>query len=137
MASAADGGEGVRDRHTAYYVAALERWWADLKGPHRRQAMAEIEIEFGNVSAAWEWAAGRRQVERLDRAMDALGLFSYASGRAAEASALFQLAAEQFEAADRSPTPPLSGGELRVWSRISSWHRLAACRRKLSSQIQL
>ncbi|MBE9508877.1 MAG: protein kinase, partial [Chloroflexi bacterium] len=68
-------GEAARDRHCAYYTAALQRWEADLKGPRQKTALAEIEADSENARAAWTWAAERRDVKRLEQAIEGLCLF--------------------------------------------------------------
>jgi predicted ATPase len=125
LSQSADRGEGVRDRHAAYYVRELQRWQTELQGPRRRRAIDEMEIEFAHLRTAWERLAQRLLVCGLDQALSAVGSFSYFSGRTAEAAALFRSAAERFEAADRihAGTP---GSSLRVWSRIQSWRCLLA-----------
>jgi len=37
--------ETARDRHRAYYTAALQGWCEDLKGPRQRTALAEMDAE--------------------------------------------------------------------------------------------
>jgi predicted ATPase len=37
----------VRDRHAAYYTAALHAWGEDFKGPRQLAARAEMDIEIG------------------------------------------------------------------------------------------
>ena len=59
----------VRDRHCAYYMAALQRWGADLTGARQQEALVEMESEIGNISAAWAWAVERGKVEQLDIGM--------------------------------------------------------------------
>ena len=84
LAQREDGGGAARNRHTAYYVAAVESWAADLTSLRQERALEEMETEFEDVRAAWEWAVERADVESLDRAMDGLGLFrrygGYATG---------------------------------------------------------
>ncbi len=74
----AAAGEAARDRHCAYYTAALEQWEADLKGPRQRVALAEMDAELENARMAWEWAAEQGQVERLLRGHVALGAYEAA-----------------------------------------------------------
>jgi predicted ATPase len=91
--------EAVRDRHCAYYVSALQRWEADLKGPRQQAAMAEMEADIDNARGAWEWAVEgvpeRMQVERLSQAMDGLGLFYSHRLRRQEGESAFRLTAER------------------------------------------
>jgi tetratricopeptide (TPR) repeat protein len=65
----------VRDRHSAHYCAALERWDVEMQGPRQAVAQEEIEADLENVRAAWEWAAARGDIARLDQALDGLWRF--------------------------------------------------------------
>jgi predicted ATPase len=70
-----DAGETTRDHYCAYYVAALHKWAADLKGPRQQTALAEIGLDLENAHTAWSRAVERGQVERLDQAIEGLCLF--------------------------------------------------------------
>jgi hypothetical protein len=67
-----DGGAAARDRHCAYYAAAMERWAADAKRPWH-SALVYMRIDGANARAAWDWAVQREQVKRLDQMVDVLG----------------------------------------------------------------
>ncbi len=88
----------VRDRHSAYYSAALECWATELKGPRQRTALAELDAEIGNARAAWDWAVEGRHVELLDRAMDGLGRFLDWRGRTEEGESAFSAAVRMLTA---------------------------------------
>ncbi len=88
----------VRDRHSAYYAAALEHWAAGLKGPGQRTALLELDAEIGNARAAWDWAIERQHVEHLDRAMDGLGQSLDWRGRIEEGESAFRAAARMLTA---------------------------------------
>ena len=75
LAASPDGEPAARDRHSVHYAAALERWAADLKGPRQQAALKEIEAEVEDARAAWDWAVEQEQLNRLDQAMEGLGLF--------------------------------------------------------------
>ena len=120
LAQTEDGGQGMRDRYCDYYVAALEQWNADLRGPRQRKAMDELDEEMENVWAAWNWAVERLHVDRLDRAMDCLSEFFYLAWRSPEGEAAFRLAAEAFEKA-AGDWEERSGYEMWVWARLLLW----------------
>jgi tetratricopeptide (TPR) repeat protein len=91
--------QAVRDRHCAYYASALQQWGTDLKGPRQQQALAEIDVENENARVAWDWAVTQGQVERLEPAMEGLGLFYTRRGRYEEGKAACRAAAEALQAA--------------------------------------
>jgi predicted ATPase/DNA-binding SARP family transcriptional activator len=126
----------ARDGHSAYYSAAVERWWEDLQGPRHQQALAEMGLESGNLHAAWSWAVERGHVALLDQAMEGLFYFHKWSGRYEEGEKLCRRAAEGHDRTgepvlEGSPNPPeVSPPErLRVQARALAWqgvfsHRL-------------
>ena len=108
-------GEAVHDRHSAYYTTALQRWAADLGGPQQQAALAEMDVEIDNARTAWDWAAERGQVERLEDAIDSLCRFYGWRGRCTEGEAACQFAAQKLAAT-------ASGGDgHRVWARTLAW----------------
>ena len=50
----------VRDQHSRYFCRTLNEKEQALKSPQRRIAMAEIEVDLGNMEDAWRWAVQRR-----------------------------------------------------------------------------
>ncbi len=110
------GAAAARDRHAAYYAAALARWVAEYQGPRQLAALVELEGEMADVRTAWAWMAEHRQAEWLDRALDAVFLLSDRLRRYDEVEAML-LAAERSlaSATEQTPVPPL---QLRVLSRV-------------------
>lgn len=115
-----DGG-AVHDRHCAYYLAALQQWAAGLKGARQQSALAEIEVDLGNVRAAWDRAVEQGQVERLARAMEGLGLFYDWRVRHEEAEVTFRAAAERL-AVPEGELSAAPAARLQVWAGALAWH---------------
>jgi DNA-binding SARP family transcriptional activator/predicted ATPase len=117
--SLADAAADVRDRHCAYYTAALHRWETDFTGARQQAALIEAEAESENIRAAWTWAVKQAQLERLDRAMEGLEHFCWQSGRYREAEASLRAAAEAIAAtAERAAD---KATYLRVLVRALAW----------------
>jgi DNA-binding SARP family transcriptional activator/predicted ATPase len=72
---APEQGEAVRDRHCAYYSAALARWGQELKGARQREAVAEMDLEIENGRAAWYRAVAHGQVACLAQGADGIWLY--------------------------------------------------------------
>jgi predicted ATPase/DNA-binding SARP family transcriptional activator len=106
--------EAVRDRHSAYYAACLQQWGADLKGARRGAALTEIGVDGENARAAWDWAAGRGQVERLAQATDGLCDFYRQRGRYQEGEVACRMAVEKLAATTSSVG-------LRVLAKALAW----------------
>jgi predicted ATPase len=88
----ADSGSATRtrDRHSAFYLALLQRKEPELKGPQQLHALDELEREFENVRSACDWAPQCGQWERLRKALFALFFFLIVRARHREAITLFQ-----------------------------------------------
>jgi predicted ATPase/DNA-binding SARP family transcriptional activator len=105
---------GARDRHTAYYFAALQQREIELKGDRQQAALAEIEADIQNARTAWDWAAAQRQCKRLEQAIDGFGHFYQWRGRYQEGEETCRLAVEQLAA-------PESGDEQRILAKVLAW----------------
>jgi DNA-binding SARP family transcriptional activator/predicted ATPase/Flp pilus assembly protein TadD len=112
--------EAIHDRHSAYYIAALEQWAPDLKGPRQQVALSEMESDRENILAAWQWAVEQVQVERLDRAIEGLAQFFWARGPYSSGERAIKLAVDSLtSAAGQPPTAP--GEALRVLACALAW----------------
>ncbi len=134
-------GRAARDRHCSYYLAALERWEADLLGSRQQEALLEMEADLDNLRAAWTWAVEHGQAERLDRAMWALVQFLWFSGRYREAEAIFSAAAAAAAAAAHAVNAGTANKAtcLRVWVKALAWQsnfQRAIGQREAARQLQ-
>jgi len=82
--------------------------------------VAAVQRHWGNVHAAWQWAAEHRRLEPLTASLDALARCYEVTARFAEAESLLGQALAQVQAAlDSAPQPaaPLAAlaVRLRVW----------------------
>jgi predicted ATPase len=71
----------VRDRHCAYYGAAMKERSVQVRGPGQEAALLEIEAEHENIRVAWQWAVSRQQVTHLRWMCDPLSQFYSWRGR--------------------------------------------------------
>ena len=113
-------GAGLHDRHCAYYSAALERWAADLKGARQREAMEELDQEIDNARAAWLWAAGHGQIDRLAQGIDGLAKYYTWRVRFEEGETAMRAAVQGLEAAagDDSAARRLWARALALWGNF-------------------
>jgi tetratricopeptide (TPR) repeat protein len=104
----------VRDRHSAFFCAALERREHDLTGARESEAAQEIEADWADIQMAWEAAAREGRVARLDRALDSLWWYLVSSRRRhQEANEMYQIAIAGLKAR----TNPLSSEGRRVLAK--------------------
>ncbi|MFN2130426.1 MAG: ATP-binding protein, partial [Anaerolineae bacterium] len=118
--------EAARERHSAYYLAALERWEAALKGPEQLATLQEMDAEINNVRAAWEWAVERKDAERLNQALGGLCLYHEWRERHREAEAMLGGAAEALDAivaarGASSPPPVAVRALAKILAQRAAW----------------
>jgi DNA-binding SARP family transcriptional activator/predicted ATPase len=68
-----DKSDEFNHRHCAFFAEMLARWAIALQGAGQAGAQQEITLEGENIPAAWEWALGHAQDDRLAQALDGLG----------------------------------------------------------------
>jgi predicted ATPase/DNA-binding SARP family transcriptional activator len=123
LSASPDAERSVRDRHAAYYAAALEHWAADLKGPRQQTALVEMEAEIEDARAAWDWAVEQAQVELLDQAMDGLGWFYLWRDRYLEGESAYRTAADELStAAPGRATTQVA--RQRTLARLLAWQSI-------------
>ncbi|MEM7132521.1 MAG: protein kinase [Chloroflexota bacterium] len=101
----------TRERHSAYYAAALQQAETVLKSPNQFTALAEIEADVENMRLAWEWAVAQKQVERIGQALTSLGRFYEWYARYQEGAEACQMA---LCVVDKEHSP-------RLRARILTW----------------
>ena len=121
----------ARDRHSAYFAAAVEGRWADLQGPRHQEALAEIGAELGNLHTAWNWAVDCGQIVQLDQAIEGLCYFFQWLGRYEEGESLCRRAVEGLATPDPPRASPATAAAdwVRVRAKALAWqgvfcHRL-------------
>jgi len=97
LAASPDGGNAARDRHAAYYAAALGSWAADLKGRRQSAALAELDLEIEDARAAWAWALERGELALLNEALEGLCLFLCLRSRCQDRAAALRAAAVKLD----------------------------------------
>jgi serine/threonine protein kinase/tetratricopeptide (TPR) repeat protein len=78
--------------HMAYYANLMAQAEVRIKGPRQLEALDQIASNFENIRAAWEWAVEQRDLDALNRSLDALYWFCSMRGRVPDGEALFQKA---------------------------------------------
>jgi predicted ATPase/DNA-binding SARP family transcriptional activator len=111
--------QAARKRHSDHYLAALQRWEADLKGPRQQTTQGEMDAEIENVRRAWDWAVERAPPERLDQGIVSLARFygwwrGWQEGEAVCRRAEEKLVSRGFD------SPQASDDELRVLAQVLS-----------------
>ena len=103
--------ETLRDAHAAYYTSAVGEREADIKGRRQLPALNEIESDFENVRAAWDWALERGNAEAIGQATESLALFFNMRSRWQSDGDLLLRAIERF-------APLLGAAPGIIWARL-------------------
>jgi predicted ATPase len=103
-----DGGEAaaLRERHAAYFAAYLGERYDAILSSQQRRVKAEINVEIGNIRAAWDWAVAARRAGLLRSSERVLVWYCELYGRFYEGEALFARAVQQL-ATDQAADPGL------------------------------
>lgn len=88
----------TQSRHSNYYLAFLQQRAAGLKGRQQQAILSEIQEEFENVRAGWNWAVEQGQVASIEQAMDSLYDFYQIRSRFQEGQEAFARAAGSLQA---------------------------------------
>jgi predicted ATPase/DNA-binding SARP family transcriptional activator len=88
------GLEGVRQRHSLFYLDLVTRRGPGLKGGQPQAVSSEIQREWENIKQAWHWAVAAGDVEHLGRSLEALSRFTMLKGLVQQAKYMFGTAAE-------------------------------------------
>jgi len=126
----ADQTAATRTAHCRYYTEYLQQREADLKGRRQVAALDEIEADFENVRAAWQWAVQQREFTLLAQAIHALFLFCEIRGNCCEGVILFSAASDELSAAlvaSATDQPTLQ----LLWAQVQV--RLGACEEMLGN----
>jgi predicted ATPase/class 3 adenylate cyclase len=62
----------ARRAHAEYFARFAERRERDLYGPEREDALADLEVEIGNLRASWQHWVDAGDLEQLHRLLDGL-----------------------------------------------------------------
>jgi predicted ATPase len=119
LATAPSLDRAAKERHSVYYIAALQQWAQALKSPRQHAALREMEMEHANISASWQRAVESAQVDLLGQGMEGLELFYRLSGRHEEGEAALQSAARTLEESVRRRAEDKNA--LQLWARALVW----------------
>ncbi|GIK41994.1 MAG: hypothetical protein BroJett011_58270 [Chloroflexota bacterium] len=101
----------VRDRHSTYYAAFMQRREAALKGAQYQAVLAEMTEEIENVRAGWNWAVEQGRVETIAQALTSLHDFYWMRSWFQEGEAVFRRAAESLAGMTETAEGGALGGE--------------------------
>ena len=80
--------------HSTYYINFLQWREADIKGCRQLAALSEIDADFDNVRAAWQWAIHQQNYDAIGRALESLYWFCEMMSRYQQGWTMLYLACE-------------------------------------------
>jgi predicted ATPase/DNA-binding SARP family transcriptional activator len=101
--------ETIQQRHSQYYAEYLRRRQSSLR-ECKKEIMAEIGAELGNLQAGWQWVMVGNSVTEIEQYTEGLGAFYKCRNRFQEMVELFEQALtweEQRNEQDFSPSVQL------------------------------
>jgi predicted ATPase/DNA-binding SARP family transcriptional activator len=105
----------AHEQHCQVYLAALAAWEPRLKSREQPTALREMDVEYGDIRAAWEWALTNHQVEGMQKAIEALSYYHTLHGFFREDAALCMKVMESLEKETFTPA------SLRLWVHAGAW----------------
>lgn len=109
----------IRDQHSIYYMMFLQQSGDGLKGPRQQTILQEMDTEIENVRAAWCWAINRLWVNRVDLAIEALGLYHDFRVRFQDGECLCQDAIAGLSTFDGAPSRTIT--KVKIWLAHFKW----------------
>jgi predicted ATPase/DNA-binding CsgD family transcriptional regulator len=73
--TAAGAAEATHQAHTTYYTNFMAQAERGLKGQGQLDALNQIEADFENIRAAWQWAVDQTDFAAIDQMLEALYWF--------------------------------------------------------------
>lgn len=117
----------TRRSHAMYFAAYLDGFSKAFIGSDQLTALTEVEAEFDDIRAAWEWASEHQRVAEIRLMILNLMRFMMLRGRFADCEALFSRAADHLKnSTDEEATAVLGMLETRrgvIATHLSQYER--------------
>jgi predicted ATPase/DNA-binding CsgD family transcriptional regulator len=101
----------ARAAHSAHFLDLLARRDPDVKGRRQRQALNELQAEFENIRAGWNWAFEHHDDRSLGLAINCLVSFAEMGNRVADVFDMLDRAAATLAPKVGEVAPP-------VWDKV-------------------
>ncbi len=99
----------IRIAHSNNYLEMLINLTPDLKGRKQIAALREIDSEFNNIRAAWDWTLKMRDIKTVAKALEGLYLYCDIRGRQQEGAELILAAKDTFSPVKGRKAKPVYG----------------------------
>jgi predicted ATPase len=92
--------ESIRERHGRYYLGLLESIQQHIRQGNQKVALGQLNEDFDNAVAAWQWASDKGISEELLKSVGAFRTYFTEHGRTREGKHFFARAIEQLSPAN-------------------------------------
>jgi tetratricopeptide (TPR) repeat protein len=116
----------IRDAHSRYYLQALAEKEIDLKGRRQLEALWEIEVDLGNVRAAWDYALDAGNWQEIDVALEGLSLYHYIHSKNQDGWSLLTRALAQLDTLQTTGSGDAGATSKRLAPQAEEWAGLWA-----------
>lgn len=82
--------------HATYYTHLMAQAESRIKGQGQLEALNQIELDFENIRAAWQWAVDHADFEAINQSLEALYWFCTMRAQVPTGEQLFRQARAQF-----------------------------------------
>jgi len=111
----------AHDRHCVYYAARLQGWAEDAKGPRQKEALLEMDVEIGDLQAAWSWAVAQDNWACMNQAIEGLASYYLQRRLAQQGETMGRIALERLEAMENTAIHTSEEAVL-ARARVMQWH---------------
>ena len=118
----------AHQKHSDYFLEQAIGWSKLFKGPQQSTILEMVDKELDDVKAAWEWAAGQADLERLSSASEGLFLYYSLRYRFQEGEQACQVAMKGTQDA------PVGGERMKLEGWLLAWQ---ACFCRLLGKVTL
>ncbi|MGW8225991.1 MAG: protein kinase domain-containing protein, partial [Anaerolineales bacterium] len=107
----------TRDRHAAYYFAALSLWGEGLKGPEQLELLPVMRQEIDNIQAAWVWVTQEKRIKQVQGGFEGLCYFYLRTLRNQEGLKTCELGLRALEGS-KAECEPETRANLLAWKSL-------------------
>ena len=117
--AAADSHAQTLQRHMTHYADTFQRLGTDLEGHRQLEALAEIDAEYDNIMAAWNYAIEQTDVKHMHKCLNAIWQFHDVWGHFLQGAQMLQPAIDRLQTV--TPVDEYTAETLGWALAVQSW----------------
>lgn len=112
-----DEDASVRAKHAAFFADFMQARQRSIFAPEQLEVLDQIEADYENIRAAWNWLVDQRSFDELPKFLNCLRFFFHVRNRWQESVELFEMAVTAWQSIPQSDESELALG--RLWARLA------------------